>query len=106
MKYDDKFKVEAIRLSNEIGVANAAKKLGIPYYTIADWRKTRSNNELRAEAQKANEITNMTKDQLLQLVSQQQEEIKALKKENEDVEKANEILKDALGFFVIDRKKK
>lgn len=42
MKYSLEFKVDAVELSNEIGVTKAAKLLGIPYYTLAEWRKTRN----------------------------------------------------------------
>ena len=40
--YSKEFKEEAIRLSAEIGNKKAAAQLGIPYYTLADWR----NHEL------------------------------------------------------------
>jgi len=36
--YSKEFKAEAIRLSDEIGNKKAAAQLGIPYYTLADWR--------------------------------------------------------------------
>ena len=36
--YSKEFKEEAIRLSDEIGNKKAAAQLGIPYYTLADWR--------------------------------------------------------------------
>ena len=35
MKYDNTFKLEALKLSDEIGVRKAAAQLGIPYYTLA-----------------------------------------------------------------------
>jgi transposase-like protein len=38
-------------------------------------------------------------------VESQNQEISALKKEKAETDQANEILKDALGFFVKDRKK-
>lgn len=34
MQYDKTFKDEALRLSDEIGVKNAAAQLRIPYYTL------------------------------------------------------------------------
>lgn len=40
-KYSKEFKVEALKLSDEIGVKKAAAQLGIQYYTIAEWRKNR-----------------------------------------------------------------
>ena len=36
--YSKEFKEEAIRLSDEIGNKKAVAPLGIPYYTLADWR--------------------------------------------------------------------
>ncbi|MGM9646814.1 MAG: hypothetical protein ACI3YH_01630 [Eubacteriales bacterium] len=39
--YSQEFKEEAIRLSDEIGNKKAAAQLGIPYYTLADWRSPR-----------------------------------------------------------------
>jgi transposase len=37
-KYSNAFKLEAIKLSDEIGLKKAAAQLGLPYYTLADWR--------------------------------------------------------------------
>lgn len=42
-KYSREFKEEALKLSDEIGVKNAAKQLGVAYYTLADWRSIRRN---------------------------------------------------------------
>lgn len=89
-QYSKEFKEQALRLSDEIGVKKAASQLGIPYYTLADWRNNR-----KSPAVKASEMTD--------------EEIRArnkeLEKENAELRVANEILKDALGFFAKDRKK-
>ncbi len=35
--------VDALELSDEIGVRKAAEQLGIPYYTLADWRYIRKH---------------------------------------------------------------
>jgi hypothetical protein len=37
MQYDNSFKQEPLKLSDEIGVRKATEQLGIPYYTLADW---------------------------------------------------------------------
>ena len=39
--YEKSFKEEAVRLSDEVGVRQAANQLGIPYWTLADWRVAR-----------------------------------------------------------------
>ena len=36
--YEKSFKEQAVKLSDEIGIKKAAAQLGIPYYTLADWR--------------------------------------------------------------------
>ena len=41
MQYDKEFKLQALELSDEIGVKAAAEQLGIKYYTLADWRRQR-----------------------------------------------------------------
>ena len=40
-KYDTEFKEEAVKLSDEIGVKQAAAQLGIPYCSLAEWRQKR-----------------------------------------------------------------
>lgn len=41
-KYDKEFKEESVKLSDEIGVKQAAAQLGIPYYSLAEWRQKRN----------------------------------------------------------------
>jgi len=87
--YNNQFKMEAVKLSDEIGTKKAAEQLGLPYYTIAEWRKKRSEN-LKKETVESGD---MTERERLLLV------------ENMRLKQANEILKDALGFFAEDRKR-
>lgn len=88
--YSKEFKEEAIRLSDEIGNKKAAAQLGIPYYTLADWR-------------------NHSKRKPKETVTLSDEELRArnreLERENAELREANNILKDALGFFAKDRKR-
>ena len=78
-----------LKLSDEIGVKKAAQQLGIAYYTLADWRSIRRNTPpaktLSAEEQSIR--------------------IRELEREVSELRTANDILKDALGFFVKDRKR-
>ena len=87
--YSKEFREEALKLSDEIGVKNAAAQLGVAYYTLADWRNRRKN----AVPQKVLSKT------------EQDIRIRELERENAELRNANEILKDALGFFAKDRKK-
>lgn len=88
-KYSKEFKEGALRLSDEIGSKRAAAQLGIPYYTLADWR---NNSKHKPQGPELSDT---------ELKSRNRE----LEKENEELRRANEILKDALGFFAKDRKK-
>lgn len=87
--YDQNFKDEALKLSDDIGVKKACGQLNLNYETLSGRRKQRS---------KKNKAGKKSEDEI-------QDEIARLKKENEELKSANEILKDALGFFAVDRKK-
>lgn len=89
-KYSKEFKEEAIKLSDEIGSKRAAAQLGIPYFTLADWRNHSKHKPKEPEPLGEGE---------LRLRNRQ------LEQENAELRMANEILKDALGFFAKDRKK-
>ena len=89
-KYSKEFKEEALKLSDEIGVKKAAAQLGLQYFTLADWRKDRKFREKHTVV-----LTDL----------EAKIRISELEKENAQLRQANEILKDALGFFAKDRKK-
>ena len=90
-KYSEEFKKEAIRLSDEIGNKKAAAQLGIPYYTLADWRN-HSKHKPKVPEPELSEVELKIRN-------------RELERENAELRQANEILKDALGFFAKDRKK-
>ena len=96
MRYDREFKEEAVRLSDEVGVKKAAEQLGISYYTLSGWRRSKIRYGENAYVGSGNrhKPTN-AKDQ----------RIFELEKEVRELTRANEILKDALGFFAESRKK-
>ena len=93
MKYSKEFKEEALKLSDEIGLKKTAQQLGIQYYTLSDWRTKRN---AAAKAKKYQ----MTDDEAKLRITELERE-----NENAELRKANDILKDALGFFAKDRKK-
>ena len=86
-RYSREFREEAISLSDEIGPKKAAQQLGINYATLIDWRKKRKT---KTEKEKSTE---------------EPKTVEELQKEIAELKKANDILKDALGFFALDRKK-
>ena len=93
-KYDKEFKEEAVKLSDEVGVKQAAAQLGIAYYTLSEWRQKRKVYGYHAFVG-----SGIRRDAPLN------ENERRLMKENAELRKANGILKDALGFFAKDRKK-
>ena len=93
-KYDQGFKMEAVKLAAEIGVSQAARDLGISHYTLRNWvdnSKYRPDNPFIGSGHK--------------YISAQDAEKAALLKENRELRRANEILKEALGFFAASQKK-
>ena len=90
MQYDNSFKQEALELSDEIGVRKAAEQLGIPYYTLADWRYIRKH-------QGASYFVDSGYKR--KPVDEKDRRIQELETELRETKRANEILKDALGFF-------
>ena len=89
-RYSKEFKAEALKLSDEIGIKKASAQLGVHYNAIADWRKLRKRRKKEEAAASSPETL---------------EKIRQLEKELAELQQANEILKDALGFFAKDRKK-
>ena len=88
--YSKEFKAEAIRLSDEIGNKKAASQLGIPYYTLADWRNNSKHPKKEPESLSEEELRIRNRE---------------LERENAELREANNILKDALGFFAKDRRR-
>ena len=96
MQYDKAFKLEALELSDEIGVRKAAEQLGIPYYPLADWRYIRKHQ---------GDSYFVGSGYQRKPVDEKDRRIQELEAELRETKRANEILKDALGFFAESRKK-
>lgn len=63
--YTDEFKERALQLSYEIGTRRAAEQLGIPFYSLANWRRNRPKKNLSVsfDAEKrARELENEVKE--------------------------------------------
>jgi transposase len=85
--YTAEFKSEAVRLADEVGVAEAARRLDMPISSIRNWRKP----EVRA----------LTDGQgsTRQPVSETQAEIRRLQREVASLKVDNEILRKAAAYF-------
>lgn len=92
--YEREFKEQAVKMATEIGTSNAATDLGIPVNTLYGWIARSKKYGIRAHVGSGyNRDVN------------QNEEMKRLIKRNKELERANEILKEALGFFAVSQKK-
>jgi transposase len=92
--YDSSFKEEAVKLAEATNVSSAARSLGLHENTLRNWVKNvreRPNNPFVGSGRK--------------YISVQDADTAALLKENRELKRANEILKEALGFFAVSRKK-
>lgn len=87
-KYDKEFKKESVKLSDEIGVKQAAAQLGISYYSLAEWRQKRKAFGVHAFVG-----SGIFRDAPLS------DNERRLIKEIAELRKANEIPKNALFFF-------
>jgi len=92
--FDSSFKEEAVKLAAETNVNRAARSLGIHENTLRSWvkkAKERPDNPFIGSGRK--------------YISAQDAEKAALEKEIKELRRANEILKEALGFFAASQKK-
>lgn len=88
--YSKEFKEEALRLSDEVGNKKAAEQMGIPYYTLSDWRARSKRKEKEMETSAENLL---------------RARIHELEAENAELREANNVLKDAILFFAKEQKK-
>lgn len=95
-RYDKEFKKQAVALSDEVGIRQAARQLGIPHETIYSWRsqmQKRGQQSFIGSGHSYRDTAGKTPREL------------ELEREVAELQRANDILKDALGFFAKDRKK-
>ena len=101
-QYDHEFKVQAVKLCQEIGSAKAAKEIGVPQNTMYGWMRAVREGKLdvgEGAHTPGNALT--LNEELMHLrkqVKAQEKEIKRLKEENE-------FLEEASAFFAASRRK-
>lgn len=95
-QYDEKFKVQAVKLAKETGTKQAAEELGIPKGTLGGWVKKAKDGEIDIG------IGKRSPEEALNLAQQLQEERKknkTLEKRIKELEELNEFLEEASAFF-------
>lgn len=90
-QYTTEFKVEALRLAASAGPAEAARRLGIPDSSLANWVRLARKGKFPNAATAVSAVK--------QPASELQAELARLKRENASLKQDNEILKKAAVYF-------
>ena len=101
-QYDEKFKLEAVKLAREVGTKKAAEDLDIPKNTLGGWMSKARKGKMDAGngSRKPEESLN-----LVQQLQEERKRVKALEKRIKELEKLNEFLEEASAFFAASRQK-
>ena len=99
-QYDQEFKIQAVKLSQEIGSAKAAKELNIPSNTLYGWTRAYKEGRLDGIARAPENVMTLAEEvtMLRKQVKEQQKKIRRL-------EEINEFLEEASAFFAASRRK-
>jgi transposase len=84
-RYTDEFKTEAVKLAEEVGITEAARRLDMPMTSIQNWMKS---GHLDARVQPTGKK-----------VTQEQAELSRLRREVASLKVDNEILRKAAAYF-------
>ena len=85
--YTAEFKLESLKLAEEVGVAEAARRLDMPTSSIRNWMRPETRSRLTGEGNRR------------QPVSEAQAEITRLRREVASLKVDNEILRKAAAYF-------
>ena len=101
-KYDEKFKVRAVKLAKEARTKQAAEELGILAGMLGGWVKKVREEEIDtgSGSKSLGESLN-----LAQQLHEAKKKIKELEKGNIELKELNEFLEDASAFFAASRQK-
>ncbi len=100
--YTKEYRIEAIKLAQEIGPKKASEELGVPSGTIGGWLREARIGKIDMG------LGTQTPQGALTLAAELQEcrrKIKEQEKEIARLEKTNEFLEEASRFFAASRKK-
>jgi transposase len=84
-RYTEEFKMEAVRLAQEVGVTEAARRLDMPMTSIQNWMKSGQRNTRTPSIGKK--------------VTEEQAELSKLRQEIASLKIDNEILRKAAAYF-------
>ena len=85
--YTAEFKTEAVKLAEEVGIAEAARRLDMPTSSIRNWMKPETWSRLQGDGGKRAPVTEV------------QAEVTRLRREVASLKVDNEILRKAAAYF-------
>jgi len=100
--YDREYKIQAVKLSKEIGSAKAAAELGIPVDTLYGWQRAVREGRLEGGAGMRTLQESIT---LGEEVTALRKQMRELEKENRRLKEENGFLEEADAFFAASRRK-
>jgi transposase len=100
--YTTEYRANAVALAKEMGASAAARQLKIPADTLYTWISRAKNGDLPMSSVPPEAKNSLN---LAERVKELEREIKALRSENAQVLRENQILEDAAIFFAARRKK-
>ena len=100
--YDPEYRVQAVKLAQEMGSAAAARELGISRNTVYTWvnRVKDGTLDIGNGAHSPSEALTLNEELI-----QARKRIKELEKENSRIKKENAFLEEASAFFAASRLK-
>lgn len=101
-RYDNEFKVQAVKLALEIGQSKACRELNLPENTLYSWLRSYRNGKLELGSGKSPQACSLTKDDKLKEVCKRNN---ALEKEVKRLREEVEFLVEACSFFAASRRK-
>ena len=101
-RYDNNYKVQAVKLAMEIGQTKAAKELGLSKSAIGTWVRNARTGKLDMGDDAITFTKPLSASEKLAILER---ENKALKKENSELREMNEFLEEASAFFAASRQK-
>ena len=88
MKYNKELKLQALRLSDEIGLKAAAEELGVNYHTLSGWRSVRKA---------CKEYMGLDRGKCVIPACPKDRQIEELKAELKD---SNDVIKGVVSYFI------
>lgn len=101
-RYTPEYRANAVGLAQEIGTSAAARQLKISADTLYTWVSRAKNGDLPMSPTPPEPKASLN---LAQRVKELESENKALRSENAQIMRENQILEDAAAFFAARRKK-